>query len=117
MLGVSFGLNNLRSRKKNNETLYGVGKYIDTSQSFNVSVRHLKNQVVVKLNQNGRSIWNEITDEEYIADLHLDENVYTPIISLWSGDMTWLDSGMGTESADDYSYIEAVLSHFSIRNL
>lgn len=100
------------------EQLYGPDQYINTRFPFHVAITHLPYTVRIELSQDGRMIYNESTNGEYLRDCRLHEQVHTFIISLWSsGFMGWLDGNLPWYNEQGLDPVRATLSNICISDV
>jgi hypothetical protein len=100
------------------EELYGVNKYINTNIPFRVSVTHTHTSVRLELSQEERIIYHETSEPLYLSQCRLAEPIHVFILSLWTGNMWWLDEHLPLYEEDDRLHTQQViLSDFSIQHI
>lgn len=100
------------------EELYGNGKYINTQHPFRCSVTHTDKSVRLELVQDDRCIYNESQGGAYLSSFleNLKSQTHVFIMSLWTGNMGWLDDGVGG-SDDRIIDVRATISDLEITSL
>jgi len=99
------------------EELYGPDQYINTKKPFHVEVSHTDQKVRLELSQDGKMIWNEITNPDYIKKCRLNESIHTFIFSLWTGYMSWLDGGLPWYDENGLDPVRATFSNICIDSM
>ena len=100
------------------DSLYGPGMYIDTCAVVHVEIVFTSENVRMELSQGNRKIYQENNSDDVRSLIgELQGKRHTPIISLWTGSMWWLDDNLPFYDEGGIPEVNASIANICFDNI